>query len=469
MADTITIGTKQSGDELTAGEVNQIVTKTNAAIVELNQKVAAVNGKGLSTEDYTTGEKQKLSRLNEFNKGFFANEAAIIAAYPAGSAGWFVINGETDTVWLWDVEGNAWKNSGSSAANVGGGGIVEKTREQLVALVNDNALTPGQTYKITDRGDRGIILQAIAANKLASEGIRIMLCPYNYSVTNDLHGNNWIGVWNSTKTALVDDLTIWNGQVWKCIVEVSGPLDAPDINAVNWVLVSKTDFTNHEYTELIFGCIYDFDNDWIAKQWDGKGNVFGLDYEMENNPEYGYYYGFNICDYSDWNFATTGYKFNKNNCQGIYNNSTTGGIFENTNIGMIFNNSNSGEISKNSNKGSIFSNSNKGSNGIFNNTNNGDISDNANSGDIYENSNNGDITTNSNNGSINGNSNLDRIYNNSNSGNISSNSNNGSIAGCTNNQGVTVNIKNNINNGNISGWWPYDVTDDEINKQYSTT
>ena len=76
--------------------------------------VGKIEGKGLSTEDYTTEEKNKLAGLNEHDKGFFANEAAIVAAIPTGQAGWFCRNGETDTVWVWDVEGSAWVVTGSA-------------------------------------------------------------------------------------------------------------------------------------------------------------------------------------------------------------------------------------------------------------------------------------------------------------------------------------------------------------------
>lgn len=81
MAQPITIATKNTGDDLTALEFNQVVEKTNAAISEMNSsktasdlkeqaqdaaiasKVDKVEGKGLSTEDFTTIEKEKLASL----------------------------------------------------------------------------------------------------------------------------------------------------------------------------------------------------------------------------------------------------------------------------------------------------------------------------------------------------------------------------------------------------------------------
>lgn len=46
-----------------------------------------------------------------FNLGYFETSVALIAAYPTAVAGSFAVVGDTDTIWVWDVEGNAWKNT----------------------------------------------------------------------------------------------------------------------------------------------------------------------------------------------------------------------------------------------------------------------------------------------------------------------------------------------------------------------
>lgn len=57
---------------------------------------------------------RRTTKKVKLDKGFFANEAAILAAYPNGIAtptlrnGWYCINGDTDTVWVWDADTNAW-------------------------------------------------------------------------------------------------------------------------------------------------------------------------------------------------------------------------------------------------------------------------------------------------------------------------------------------------------------------------
>jgi len=51
------------------------------------------------------------------NKGWFVTEAALLIAYPNGIVdptvrnGWNCVVGDTDTVWVWDADTNAWLNS----------------------------------------------------------------------------------------------------------------------------------------------------------------------------------------------------------------------------------------------------------------------------------------------------------------------------------------------------------------------
>lgn len=256
MADLINIAAKASGDTLTAGEFNTVVNKTNDAITEQNATKAAhaeaialrvekVGGKGLSTNDYTTEEKNKLAGiaenannyqhpgthpasmineteglkimtaaervklagLSEHDKGFFADEAAIIAAYAVGQAGWFVRNGETDTVWVWDVEGAAWKDTGSSASS--GGGIVDILYADLVAAIGASTLVPGTFYRITnfatrhymDNGSQMIdvinvgqteplLVMALSANSISSEA-KSSLFPQDI-IHYDWNPANWL-------------------------------------------------------------------------------------------------------------------------------------------------------------------------------------------------------------------------------------------------------------------------------------
>jgi len=265
---------------------------------------------------------------------------------------------------------------------------IDVTYAELTALIAVNGLFQGVNYLITDRGDRGLLFKAASTSQLEIQGTRYMLCPATYAIGADAHGNNWIGVWNSAKTAVLNDLTIWNGQVWKCILAVTEPLTAPDVNAVNWVLITKASFTNYEYTQMIFTVSYDLSNDWICKQSDLNGNEVGVDYRTEQGDNG---FGSNLCDVTDWNMNTISAEFNfsNNKCAGITNNESTAGIYNNYIPGYISRNVISGFIRGNRNNGSI---ANVSAQAVLNNTNNGNINSINSTNEISNNINNGSIT-----------------------------------------------------------------------------
>ena len=373
--------------------------------------------------------------------------------------------------------------------------ITNITYASLLTAISGSTLTAGQTYKITDRGDRGLFFKAISTNELSQTGIRKMLCPKKYS-TGSLDGNSWKGVWHSTKTVVVNDLMVWGGLVWKNLTGAIGSkLSVTALDATNWVVIPKASFTNSEYVELQFEVLYDISNDWITKQWDKSGNVFGVSY---NENQFFYANSYNWCDISDWNFTEgniAGTKILYNNkCNGIYNNSEGTLIYNNSNKGTINYNKVTSNISNNVNQGNINDNTatdiiynhSKGhlsTNSVANieaNHNNGYISNNTMPGSITSNKNGGyigsntcisitenhikgNISSNSNSNAIQSNSsNIDRITGNTFNGRIWYNANNGDIINCT---GATAhNIEYNTNNGNITGAHAANVSDAIVNK-----
>ena len=48
---------------------------------------------------------------DQHNLGYFATQAALEEAYPTATAGDWAIVGATDTVWIWDTDTSAWKDS----------------------------------------------------------------------------------------------------------------------------------------------------------------------------------------------------------------------------------------------------------------------------------------------------------------------------------------------------------------------
>lgn len=392
-------------------------------------------------------------------------------------------------------------------------GITDKTYTELATMISEGTLLAGSLYKITDRGDRGIILRAVSASQLSRDGIRIMLCPSTYATGADAHGNSWIGVWTPLKSVLFGNLAIRDGMVWRNLTSEIGNVDDKGIlDPVHWELISKDSFLKSEYTEMLFGCTFDFNNDYIIRQWDDKGNVFWLDKDYDGDD-------FNPCNISDWNYESSGQVYRNNRCRGVFNNTTMSGIKNNSGdfsisdnycteygswiqdnvnckgiyhnkfnaiegnsncsiedngfaipngavivgnnlIGGISNNNCS--VEKNFNSGGIYNNTCV--NGISQNVNIGSIHDNSceritangNLGQIANNSNTGIIERNLNSGSISGNQpNVTVITNNSNAGDITDNSNAGRIQGNTNVGNIDTNAVNgsiefNTNGGSIS-------------------
>lgn len=235
-----------------------------------------------------------------------------------------------------------------------GAGIVELTYAEAAALKVAETIVPGATYKITDRGDRGIFLTGLTTTEYSIEGERIMLCPKTYA-TDVVDGNNWLGVWHSGLAPSAGDLVIWGGHVWSNDAgNVGASVDIYTLDT-EWTLIAKTSFTNNEYIEMPFGVYFDFDNDWIEKQFDTHDNVLGLEYVDHQNT----YTGLpNFVDVSDWNYSTQNVssRFFGNKAVGILNN-RGGHIHQNVctdNLGVI--SGNMSAISANYIQGGIFDN-----------------------------------------------------------------------------------------------------------------
>jgi hypothetical protein len=341
-------------------------------------------------------------------------------------------------------------------------------------------LKTGRTYEITDRGDRGIFLTAISPNKLSTNGHRLMLCPTTYATTGI-----WKGIWRSALLPSIGDLVIWDAHVYENNTGAVGT--APDGDATNWTIVPKASFSNGEYTEFVFGIVYDFSSDWISEQWDDSGNRIVID-EGYNQLTFDGLATNEYVNETDWNYLghqnesgtnvfanNTCYGYIKNNIKAdgtpcnIFNNRNAGGIYGNTCI-YIDNNTNEGGIFSNTCQG-ISDNSNMG--GISGNSNTGDIESNSNDRGITGNSNDGDIimnycvglSDNSNEGDIRYNNIPGNIQDNTHDGLIGYNRNNGNIENCTGSGGFSVIY--NTNNGDIdgpAGLASADVTDAIVNK-----
>ena len=75
------------------------------------------------------------------NKGYYATLADLQEAYPTGEAGDYAIVGATDTVWIWDTDTSAWKDSDQK------GQVTSVNNQTGDVSLDINDVAPSQTGK----------------------------------------------------------------------------------------------------------------------------------------------------------------------------------------------------------------------------------------------------------------------------------------------------------------------------------
>lgn len=152
--------------------------------------------------------------------------------------------------------------------------FVEITYAALQSLKDGSpsAMVTGTNYKITDRGDAGIIVRAIDTDQLSLNGLFIAKNP-DWQNTGGL----FLGTWHSGLAPLVGELVNWNGYHYENLTGANGASN-PVIDTTNWVQLAKTDLS---YITEIDTCEYDFDNDWFQLRTDKRGNSGGRTYQQE--------------------------------------------------------------------------------------------------------------------------------------------------------------------------------------------
>lgn len=257
---------------------------------------------------------------------------------------------DTNTLYVWD--GSSWETIGG-----GGAAYLEVTYAEAETLIAADGLVPGTLYKITDRGDRGIFLEAISVNQFSITGQRIMLIPVDYennaTVTYNSLPYTSKSIFNplaaTNSDYILDTLVIWNAHYWLQTDGIantglpSGTSIQEDL-PVGWIRIEKTDpLAVDLYVEKVFDIKYDFDNDWIFEQSDEYNNVVGIDKDTYNSlvlslPA-------NPVDYTDWGlqdlfsgFTSTLPACVDNKCSiGFYNNSVYNLVEDGDNINIAYN------------------------------------------------------------------------------------------------------------------------------------
>lgn len=92
-------------------DLNKPVSTAQQSALDLKEDKQI--GKSLSTEDFTTAEKTKLANLEDRFKGVFADGTARDLAVPTPSAGVYIK--QTDTASIWFYDGTTWVNTGDTS------------------------------------------------------------------------------------------------------------------------------------------------------------------------------------------------------------------------------------------------------------------------------------------------------------------------------------------------------------------
>lgn len=133
------------------------------------------------------------------NKGWFATQAALEAAYATAEAGDYAIVGSTDTVWVWDTDNSEWVDTGA------GGAVTSVNNQTGDVTLGINDVAPSQTgYSGRVLGTDGFV-----AGWVEPEKIQRTAMP---QASEDETGNiyQYVGATTDTYT---------NGYFYKCVQE----------------------------------------------------------------------------------------------------------------------------------------------------------------------------------------------------------------------------------------------------------
>lgn len=164
-----------------------------------------------------------------------------------------------------------------SAGIITGVAFIELPYANIDVLRAAGTLVKGAFYRITDRADNGIVVQAVSTSELSLSGnASYLLADYNGNgdYTNaPLALNSRVGVWNASyESGMINgDVAIWDGNNYQVQSDSSFDGTSPSVNTTAYFMLPK-DITKGYTLEVDF-VKYDFVNDSILERSDKRGNV----------------------------------------------------------------------------------------------------------------------------------------------------------------------------------------------------
>ena len=97
-------------------ETNARTSASAAKTSETNAGTSASNAKGSETKsgEYLQAIKEYFEQVRTITlgaQGWYETSDALTAAVPVGENGWWAVVGTTDSIWVWDRDTNAWRDS----------------------------------------------------------------------------------------------------------------------------------------------------------------------------------------------------------------------------------------------------------------------------------------------------------------------------------------------------------------------
>ena len=109
--------TASSAASTATGAASAASTSASAAKTsETNAGTSASNAKGSETKsgEYLQATKEYFEQVRTITlgaQGWYETSDALTAAVPVGENGWWAVVGTTDSIWVWDSDTNAWRDS----------------------------------------------------------------------------------------------------------------------------------------------------------------------------------------------------------------------------------------------------------------------------------------------------------------------------------------------------------------------
>ena len=113
---TVYVISEESDYRLKGGTANENWVKEESNSLDptiLNSKIDKEAGKGLSEENYTTAEKNKLANLTDNFKGGYSDSADRDGSLVNPEDNWYILQHDTDTIWYY--KNSVWVNTGNKS------------------------------------------------------------------------------------------------------------------------------------------------------------------------------------------------------------------------------------------------------------------------------------------------------------------------------------------------------------------